>query len=101
MITTIKGKKTDCVTGKIKLVDVDFKIDNNKNGKLLDCVNGVTGQECWYIDKDFILGIQQRGRLLICAGTKNQYDKLEVSWKELEKVFVKNNLIRIAYETIR
>ena len=100
MVGTIRGIRTNRVTGKKSNVELRYVLENqprydgrDEKGEVkyvntphFRLLNGVTGYEAWYIDEEFIRNTTKRG-LWDCAGTKDRWDSLWISAEEMSKVF--------------
>lgn len=80
----MKGILTDCRTGEKKKIEIDYKIVNDKHGKIFRLIGGPTGYESFYINSDRLERICDNG-WTACVGTRGVYDKLFIPGEEMRK----------------
>jgi len=94
--TIATAKRTDAFSGEERDTIVTIRLRDTDYGKVLEIVRGgVTGYESFYLDH--YMGLRHSGHLmngwLACAGTKNRWDKLEISESEMVEALTRLGLI--------
>jgi hypothetical protein len=84
---TLKGKRTNCFNGRVTEVDLDWELKEGLNSRIFQLHGGPTGYESFYLD-DALASSRWNPRdgWCACAGTKDSWDKLDISAEEMTRV---------------
>lgn len=84
------GERTDCLTGEKTRVELGWDSEAGVHGTVFRLVEGPTGYESFYIDKEAIERMSSRG-WCACMGDVGcsvpRHDKLEIPAEEMAKAF--------------
>lgn len=84
---TIKGLRTNCLTGKTEDVELIYSVRGRNNKRLFRLHGGVTGYESFYIeDAGMSLDDLMNYGWVACAGIKDGQDKLVIPAPEMRRV---------------
>lgn len=84
----VKGVRTDCVTGKQREAEFEYKIEKQPDGReVFYLFGGPTGYESFYIGDHMINALKDPKRTgwLACIGTEGVYDRLEIPAAEMRR----------------